>query len=83
MGNSPDETQRKRVAMELKKNMKECHNWNWKDKKLRTNVQWTTLGCGCNEHWAIMKWTTLGCGHCMPKEGDCSLRLQVKPLKDD
>ena len=64
--------------------MKGCHNWSWKYNKLRTNVQWTTLGCGCNEqHWAVMKWTTLRCGHYTPKEGDYGLRLQVKPLKGD
>ena len=74
---APYETKRKRVTLMKLKKMKRCHNWNWKDNKLRTKVQWTTLGCGCNEqHQVVMKWTTLRCGHCTPlKERSQSVTL--------
>ena len=64
-------SQRKWVALMKLKKWKKCHNWNWKNNKLRTKVQWIALGCGCNkQHKAVMKWITLRCGHCIPKKGD-------------
>ena len=56
MGNALDETQRKKIAMELKKKKKDAITKTEKITNSKLNVQWTTQGYECNEqHQTIMK----------------------------